>query len=250
VRIRNNLIAQYFPELDKYWNQSESENLAIVRWCLSPHRISGLSFEKFFQMITTANKGLRQYQRLEKIWEMAPYSIGCQAGIAMELEAQLLVEMIKLIKAQMAKLDEVIHDICVSFEEYDYLISIPGFGPYVSAVVLAAIGNAHRFENTSQLLRLAGLDLSCQQSGNKNTIPVISKKGKSDLRYALYQAALIASSLNTQFRQYYVKLLKDRECEKGIRTKMRVKLAAKLLVIAWTLMKKKQPFDPSYLKVQ
>lgn len=250
VRIRNNLIAQYFPELDKYWNQSESENLAIVRWCLSPQRISRLSFEKFFQMVTTANKGLRQYQRLEKIWEMAPYSIGCQSGIAMQLEAQLLVEMIKLIKAQMAKLDEVIHDICVSFEEYNYLISIPGFGPYVSAVVLAAIGNAHRFENTSQLLRLAGLDLSCQQSGKKNTIPVISKKGKSDLRYALYQAALIASSLNTQFRQYYVKLLKNRECEKGIRTKMRVKLAAKLLVIAWTLMKKKQPFDPSYLKVQ
>jgi hypothetical protein len=36
----------------------------------------------------------------------------------------------------------------------------------------------------------------------------------------------------------------------SIRTKMRVKLAAKLLVIAWTLMKKKQPFAPSYLKAQ
>lgn len=28
---------------------------------------------------------------------------------------------------------------------------------------------------------------------------------------------------------------------------MRVKLAAKLLVIAWTLMKKKEPFEPKYL---
>jgi len=28
---------------------------------------------------------------------------------------------------------------------------------------------------------------------------------------------------------------------------MRVKLAAKLLVIAWTLMKKKECFDPKYL---
>jgi hypothetical protein len=28
---------------------------------------------------------------------------------------------------------------------------------------------------------------------------------------------------------------------------MRVKLAAKLLIIAWTLMKKKEPFDPGRL---
>jgi hypothetical protein len=31
--------------------------------------------------------------------------------------------------------------------------------------------------------------------------------------------------------------------------KMRVELAAKLLVIAWTLMKKKEKFDPTYLNV-
>jgi hypothetical protein len=31
-------------------------------------------------------------------------------------------------------------------------------------------------------------------------------------------------------------------------TKMRVKLAAKLLVIAWTLMKKQEGFDPKYQK--
>jgi hypothetical protein len=29
---------------------------------------------------------------------------------------------------------------------------------------------------------------------------------------------------------------------------MRVKLSAKMLRIAWSLMKKKEPFDPKYLK--
>jgi hypothetical protein len=29
-----------------------------------------------------------------------------------------------------------------------------------------------------------------------------------------------------------------------------VKLAAKLLIIAWTLMKKKEPFNPDYLKLE
>ena len=81
-------------------------------------------------------------------------------------------------------------------------------------------------------------------------MPVLSKKGKADLRYALYQAALIASVANTRFMFYYQKLLKGREREKGIRTKMRVKLAAKLLVIAWTLMKRKESFDSGYISIE
>ena len=31
---------------------------------------------------------------------------------------------------------------------------------------------------------------------------------------------------------------------------MRVKLAAKMLIIAWTLMKKKEMFNPGYLKIR
>ena len=51
---------------------------------------------------------------------------------------------------------------------------------------------------------------------NHNVVPVVSKKGKAALRYAVYQAARIASSLNAQFRGYYHHLLQGREREKGI----------------------------------
>jgi transposase len=92
---------------------------------------------------------------------------------------------------------------------------------------------------------MAGLDLSADRSGKKqDAAPVISKKGKADLRYGLYHAAVVASSKNPTFIKYFTDKLKGREREKGITTKMRVKLAAKMLVIAWTLMKKKEVFDP------
>ena len=115
---------------------------------------------------------------------------------------------------------------------------------------LAAIGTPDRFENRAQLLRLGGFDLSANRSGqrSKTAVPVISKKGKADLRYALYQAALVASSSTSYFRDYFSRLLDGRQREKGIRTKMRVKIAAKMLVIAWTLMKRKEPFDPTYIQ--
>jgi hypothetical protein len=46
---------------------------------------------------------------------------------------------------------------------------------------------------------------------------------------------------------YFTDQLRGREKEKGIKTKKRVKLAAKMLMIAWTLMKKQERFDPKYL---
>ena len=99
---------------------------------------------------------------------------------------------------------------------------------------------------------MGGLDLSANRSGKSSdkAIPEISKRGKADLRYGLYQAALVASLQNRQVMIYYTNKIRGREREKGIHVKMRVKLAAKLLVIAWTLMKKREPFTPVYLKAE
>lgn len=133
------------------------------------------------------------------------------------------------------------------YPEYQCLLSIPGFGPIISAMVLAAIGDASRFGNQKQVLRLAGLDLSASRSGttSASATPVISKQGKAAMRYALVQAAQVASSLNPTVRTYFSRLLKGRELERGIKMKMKVKLAAKMLVVAWTLMKRKEKFNPS-----
>jgi transposase len=48
----------------------------------------------------------------------------------------------------------------------------------------------------------------------------------------------------------FTRKLRGREREKGIQTKMWVKLSAKMLLIAWTLMKKKEAFDPAYLNME
>ena len=100
------------------------------------------------------------------------------------------------------------------------------------------------------MLKLAGLDLSASRSGKNsaNATASLSKKGKSELRYGLYQAAMVASSKNQYFMEYFTNKLIGREREKGIKTKMRVKLSAKMLTVAWTLMKKKEAFKPEYLK--
>jgi transposase len=161
------------------------------------------------------------------------------------------VERLKQVREVIRVTDEKIKEVCLHFPEYRYLLTIPGFGPDVSSKVLAAIGNPFRFNSGKQVLKMSGYDLSAKRSGktSESAVPVISKKGKASLRYALYQAAFIASTKNQHFVMYYTNKLRGRAREKGIKTKMKVKLAAKLLIIAWTLMKKEEPFNPDYLNI-
>jgi transposase len=252
MRIRNGLLAQYFPELDRFYNACESESLAIVQWFLNPDTIAAMEFGEFFHLVTTTRRGTAQALRLRKIHRLATESVGCPMGPSSEYEADLLVEKLKQVRNQINKTDDLIEDFCLEFSEYSYLLTIPGFGPYISARVLASIGDPFRFENRKQVVKMAGYDLCANRSGKTSdkAVPVISKKGNSELRYALYQAANVAAARVDLFRTYFTRLLRGRERERGIKTKMRVKLAAKMLIIAWTLMKKKQPFDPAHLSTE
>jgi transposase len=252
MRIRNHLVAQYFPELDACCNWGASEGLAIVKSCLEPAAISALQYDEFLRRIQTRGVTLAQQRRVSTVWQKAFTSAGCEFGISAEYEARMMVKMLGQMRMSITDTQKQIKAICEKFPEYEYLLSIPGFGPDISAKALGAIGDPCRFDNASQVLKLVGLDLSASRSGkNSNSItPTISKKGKSELRYALYQAALIASSKDKHFIAYFTNKLRGREKEKGIKTKMRVKLSAKMLVIAWTLMKKKEFFDPKYLNLE
>jgi transposase len=253
VRIRNNLLAQYFPELDRYYRNWGKEGLAIVRWCLDPSVIAGLEYNEFTRRVAPNSRGgIPQQERLRAVWKKAIESIGCTVGESLEIEAKLMVEGLQYIRDAIRHIEEKIAEICLDLPEYKYILSIPGFGPDISSKVVGAIGYPFRFDNGRQVLKMAGMDLSANRSGksSENATPKLSKSGKADLRYALYQAALIASSRNMDFIRYFTDRLRGREKEKGIKTKMRVKLAAKLLIIAWTVMKKQEYFDPGYLRME
>ena len=195
---------------------------------------------------------MEKRRRLEAIWEKAGESIGCDGVPGVGHEAKVMVEGLKQLREMIKETEDKIEELCEAFPEYHYLLTIPGFGPDVSSKVLGAIGEPDRFQSGKQVLKMGGLDLSADRSGKDSdkAIPEISKRGKADLRYALYQAALIASLKNRDVMIYYTNKIRGREREKGIHIKMRVKLAAKLLVIAWTLMKKKEAFNPIYLNAE
>ena len=252
MRIRNNLLAQYFPELDQFYSACESETLSIIRWWLDPKKLAAEDFDRFFTTVTKSRRSIAQKLRLQKIYRLAAESVGCPVGPTAEFEAQLLVGKLESVREQIKQVEGHMKQIAAQFIEYKWLLTIPGIGPYIAARILASIGDPERFDNYRQVIKLAGLDLCARRSGKSSdkAVPVISKNGNAEMRYAMYQAAVVASARNRHFMNYFTNMIRGRERERGIKTKMRVKLAAKMLVIAWTLMKKHQPFNPDSLKTE
>ena len=191
-----------------------------------------MEYEEFEQLVAPRVRTRTQAKRIRDIWDDALMSIGCEAGEVLQFGAKLMVEDLHNIRASIKAVDEQIAKICTEFPEYHHLLTIPGFGP--------------------DIIKLVGYDLSASRTGKTSdrAIPRISKRGNAHLRYTLYQAAFVASTSNKYFKRYYANQLLGREREKGINTKMKVKLAAKMLIIAWTLMKKKESFDPTYLNIE
>jgi hypothetical protein len=130
MRIRNSLLANYFPEMDRFFGQCPSESLAIVYWSLDPRKIAEMDFGRFFQLVTTRERGLAQQRRLKAIWEAAANSIGCPMQRASQFEAQLLVEKILQVQKQIKELQQLTETISRQYVQYPLLLTIPGFGPY------------------------------------------------------------------------------------------------------------------------
>ena len=125
MRIRNHLVARYFPELDKSCNWGAHEGLAIVKSCLDPALISNLQYDEFLRMIQTQGRNLAQQKRLSAVWQNASRSIGCEVIPSVEFEARMIVEQLGHIRMAITDTQQQINEVCRVFPEYECLLSIP-----------------------------------------------------------------------------------------------------------------------------
>ena len=126
VRIRNHLIAQYFPEMDRDYERLGAEGLSIVRWCLPASQIVQLDIEPFIERVTSRRIRMEKRRRLEAIWEKAGESIGCEGVPGVEHEAKVMVEGLRQIREMIKETEDKIQELCEPFPEYQYLLRIPG----------------------------------------------------------------------------------------------------------------------------
>jgi transposase len=107
-----------------------------------------------------------------------------------------------------------------------------GIGELTAVTILAELGDPHRFANSRDVVRYAGLDITVYQSDSHRSPGHLSRQGPPALRWALYEAAQAARHPRSPDRQYYLQLAEriggNRAC---------IAIARKLLKRSYHLLK-------------
>jgi transposase len=121
------------------------------------------------------------------------------------------------------------------------LQTITGIGP-VGSAMLAALLTRIPFANADALVAYSGLDPRPNDSGRKQGIRRLSKRGPPELRRQMYLAGFSAAR-SKALKPLYLSI----RARGFAPTQAIVILGRKLLRAAWAVWKSRQPFDPALL---
>jgi transposase len=99
-----------------------------------------------------------------------------------------LRDLIGVCSEEITMLDAVIADLLAAHTGYQAIQAIPGIGPVLAAVIVAEIGDVHRFRRPEQLCSWAGLTPRHRESDLKVARGHITKQGSAILRWAMVEA--------------------------------------------------------------
>ncbi|WP_304942321.1 IS110 family transposase [Vallitalea guaymasensis] len=198
------LIDIIFPELPSFvWSIHQVSSYTLLLQLPTPSAISSCHLTKLTNLISKASRGQYGKEKAIALKELATNSIGSSnRSIAFELQ-----QTIRLIQSVQQEIDALDRQIQLVVDELDTpLITIPGIGYTLAAIILAEIGDIHRFSTPSKLLAFAGMEPSTYQSGNyKASKTPMVKRGSTYLRWAVMQASRLVAMRDTTFKAYMAK---------------------------------------------
>lgn len=182
-------------------------------------------------------------RRLDDLMALRQMERNRQDGADATVQASL-ARVLALLDAELKQTRAAIHDHVDQHpdlrQQRDLLDTIPGLGEATIAVLLASLGDIHRFDNAKQVTAFAGLSPAQRQSGKYQGQTRLSKTGDALLRKALYLPAVVAGQHNPVVRAFCERLK-----PKGKAGKVIVCAAMrKLLTLAYGVLKSGRPFDP------
>jgi transposase len=190
-------------------------------------------------------EGLKSPQRPKavRLIEVASDSIGVTEGREMaRIEIATLVRRYHQLEQEIESITQHLVELIKSSVEYEWLSTVPGLGDTTIVDLLAEIGSFSHYEDPRQLIKLAGLTLRENSSGQHKGQKRISKRGRRKLRALLFRVMMPMVRHNDAFRrlhEYYTNR-KDNPLRKK---QSIVVLCGKLLKVLHGISTKHKAFD-------
>ena len=161
--------------------------------------------------------------------------------------AALITPLMDEFEAVMAELERLIADaartVAGDTDELRHITSVPGIGLLSGAALLSLFKRVGNRSADAAIAHL-GMDPRPMDSGNKTGVRRMSKRGPSEWRRLLFNAAMSASRTSVWSAFY------QRERAKGLsRIEALNVLARRLVRVAFALFKTNSPFNPARLPI-
>lgn len=233
------LIDIIFPELpDFVWSIHQSSSYQLLLELPCPDEICKCHLTHLTNVISKASRGKYGREKALQLRELAADSIG-SSNRALTFELQQTIRLIQSVQSEINTLDKQIK--LVIDELNTPLMTIPGIGYTIAAIILAEIGDINNFSSPAKLLAFAGMEPSTYQSGKYNAAktPMV-KRGSTYLRWAIMQAARLVSMRDSTFSAYMAKKRSEGKHFNVAQTHV----GKKLIRVIYSLLKNNTAFVP------
>ena len=241
---------RFFPEFQLEFKELGKTALAVLEKTPLPQDILSNELSELIDLYKEdTDLKCVSSKKVAKLKELAAQSIGLTEGLEMaRIEIQMLVEQYRLLLKNYDFLADQLNQLVQGSLEFEYILSIPGIGPHTAVEILSETGSFTNYENPRQLIKLAGLTLRENSSGEHKGQKKISKRGRKKLRSALYRAIFPMIRCNIAFKNLYTYYI-ERPDNPLKKKEAMVALCSKLLKVIHGLCKKQQYFDPINMMV-
>lgn len=175
----------------------------MLRSFPSPEKLANAHLTKLTNILHRSSRGKIGRKEALDLKQLAASSIG-QSSPALEFELLQTIDLIKHLTDLREAADK---EVAALMKEIDSpLLTIPGIGVKLGAVILAEIRSIHNFKTPAQLLAFAGSEPSISTSGeNQTENGHMVKRGSSQLRWALHEAARLCAIWSPSMKTYFQK---------------------------------------------
>lgn len=231
------LVCILFPELEKLVPSLHMASVyALLAEFPGAKQVAEAHLTRLKALLLEASKGRYKRDVAVEIREAAKASIGSVLP-AKSLELRHTIHLIRELDAEIEEVETAIQTIMDEISSP--IVTIPGIGTQMGAMILAEVGDFSRFDSPDKVLAYAGLSPSTYQSGQlTNCYAHMEKRGSRYLRFAIFNATKYVCHWDPTFAAYLAKKRAE-----GKHYNVAISHAAKKLVrLIYALEKSGEPY--------
>ena len=193
---------KYFPELEKVYGITSVGIKPIYENQLLPNEIKDITLEELTKIMTQENNRANK-ESIMKLKELCKKSKGINPDAFTKKEIKRLYDKFQELLREIKEYEEELIELASRIDYVEKAVEISGVG-YISMIgIIAETGDLKKYEHAKQVLKMSGLSLKENSSGQKKGKKHISKRGRAKLRRNLKQIGITLVKNNNFFLQLH-----------------------------------------------